>query len=72
VAQLRAATLRDVRRVERGIELLKEARDLFADAGCPRTVSRVRATLRSAGGALRHVDRRHAFAAEERDRQLEA
>jgi hypothetical protein len=41
--------------VERGINALKDARRWFDLAGAPQTLRRVRSTLKSAEGALRHA-----------------
>lgn len=47
----------DLEKVQRGIELLKQARELFRDAGVVRTTGRIRKALTSAQGAERHVSR---------------
>lgn len=57
--KIKPATLRDVMNVQRGIELLKEARDLFKKAGADNTTDKVRAAIISAGGAERHVSHRY-------------
>lgn len=44
-------------KVKRALVLLREARDLLADAQAPRTLARVRLAITSAGGALRHSSR---------------
>ena len=47
----------DAEQIERGIELLESARDLFKTAGAPKATAKVRRALKSAGGALRHARR---------------
>jgi hypothetical protein len=54
----RAATLRQVQAVDRGIELLCEARELFKRADSPKTLERIRLALSSAKGARRHIGHR--------------
>jgi hypothetical protein len=56
--KLKPATAMDVHSVELAIYHLKQARDAFKRADCPQSLRRVRAALRSAQGAQRHVDRR--------------
>lgn len=55
---IKPATQDQVDAVHRGIDLLKEARDLFKQAGAPNTTDKIRAALISADGARRHVERR--------------
>ena len=47
-----------VEAARRAVALLREARDLLVHAGSPRAADRVRLALTSAGGAVRHVERR--------------
>jgi hypothetical protein len=56
--KIRAATQNDVKDIERGHQLLREARELFVRAGAPNTADKVRAAIFSADGARRHVYRR--------------
>ena len=56
--QLTPAGSADVQRVRRALTLLREARDLLRQAGAARTVERVQAAIKSADGAVRHVERR--------------
>lgn len=44
-------------KIERGVTLLREARDLFRSAGAPRATAKTRLALTSAEGALRHASR---------------
>lgn len=55
---IKPASPADPARVARAVALLREARDLLAAADCPQSLARVRAAIRSADGARRHVDRR--------------
>ena len=50
----RACTARDLNRIEKGISLLKQARDTLRAAGAKQTTKKVRSALKSAGGARRH------------------
>ena len=45
--------------IDKGIEKLREARDLFKAAECPKTTERIRKALASAGGARRSAEHRH-------------
>jgi len=58
--QLKPAESADVIRVRRALSLLREARDLLRQVGAVRTVERVQAAIKSADGAVRHVERRAA------------
>ncbi len=44
--------------VRLGIRLLKQAREAFKVASCPKTLQRVRLALTSGGGAERHMEHR--------------
>jgi hypothetical protein len=56
--QLKPATRADVDHVRLAIHHLQVARDLLRQAGATAALSRVRAALKSAEGAQRHVERR--------------
>ena len=47
---------RSIEHVNKAVEHLRAARDFLALAGASRSVARVRASLRSAEGARRHVE----------------
>ena len=55
---MRTATEAQVEAVERAERLLRSALLALGDADCPRTADRVRAALRSCGGARRHAGHR--------------
>ena len=54
---LKPARPRDVERVSRTIELIKNAIKELPDE-CPNTMAKLRSTLKSAEGARRHMQRR--------------
>jgi hypothetical protein len=58
MGRMRSAKAHHVRAVELGIVRLLEARDLFKQASCPKTLARIRLALSSAKGAQRHVRHR--------------
>lgn len=58
MSRLQPATIRDVHRVRLACERLRDARDALAQAGAVRAAAKVRRALKSAEGALRHVERR--------------
>ena len=43
--------------IAQGTTLLKAALRLFYEAGCPRTMEKVRSAMKSADGARRHAER---------------
>lgn len=55
---LQPATRADVQRVRLALAQLREARDNLRAAGAVLALARVNAALKSADGALRHVERR--------------
>lgn len=57
---IRPATVRDVQNIRRAHALMREARDLLAGAGATKAVTAARSAIASAGGALRHAERREA------------
>lgn len=58
VRVIRPAGQPQVEAVQIAIDALKQARDALKLADCPQTLTRVRAALTSADGALRHVQTR--------------
>jgi hypothetical protein len=53
--RLKTATREDAENIAIGIAMLKKARDLFTQAGAPKTAKRIRLALTSASGAQRNV-----------------
>lgn len=55
---LKPATIQQVADVRHAVELLRTSRNLLVSADCPRSAERVRLALKSAEGALRHIEHR--------------
>lgn len=55
---LKPADASTYRAAENALLSLRAARDHLRDAGCPRSLARVLAAIRSTEGAIRHVERR--------------
>jgi hypothetical protein len=56
--QLKPATIAQADALRIALTMLREARNLLANANCPKTLARVRLAISSAKGAERHIDRR--------------
>ena len=56
--RLKPASVTDVDDVREALQYLRMARDFLKSAGCPNALDRVRLAITSAGGALRHAERR--------------
>lgn len=55
---LKTATLVQLQSARHALRMLQSARDCLIQADCPKTVERVRLAITSAGGAVRHCERR--------------
>jgi len=56
--KLRPATTKTVRDAKAALSHLRAALVYATDADCPKTAARIRAAITSAGGAVRHAERR--------------
>jgi len=56
--KMRSMTTTQHAHLERALHLLYEARTYVKSANCPRLLTRLRSTLKSAEGARRHAGRR--------------
>jgi hypothetical protein len=61
--KLRSANINTVRDAKAALSHLRAALVYATDADCPKTAARIRLAITSAGGAVRHAERR-AWAAE--------
>jgi hypothetical protein len=58
VSKLKPATPEQRLEVQRAVYCLQVAREKLKRAGCNQSLIRVRSAIKSAEGALRHIDRR--------------
>jgi len=56
--KLKPATVQDCIDAENACTSLAQVRDLFKALGCPRTTTAIRKALKSAEGAVRHLETR--------------